>query len=109
MRRRCIGHGRVDCPRCRPKAWGRKPPARQAQYNDPGYQRDRKLAIAREPACHWRFPGCTLKSTTADHLLSLAKGGTNALENLVGSCARCNERRGAAEGRATMKRRRRGR
>lgn len=46
------------------------------------------------------------KSSTADHLLSVARGGGHELENLVGACSSCNQRRGGAEGRATMKRRR---
>ena len=83
--------------------WGRKPADRQAAYSDPQYLANRKAAIEREPACHWRFPGCTLGSTTADHLVSLAGGGTNDLDNLVGACSRCNESRGAAEGRAAMR------
>jgi 5-methylcytosine-specific restriction endonuclease McrA len=96
-RSRCRNHGG--------KAWARQPPARQAAYTSSEYQRNRKLVIEREPICHWRFPGCTFKSTTADHLLSLSKGGGNDLANLVGACNRCNERRGGAEGRAIQKRR----
>jgi 5-methylcytosine-specific restriction endonuclease McrA len=105
VRRRCSGHGRVDCPRCVRKAWARVPPARAGAYSSGVYRRNRLIAIAREPECHWRLPGCTLKSTTADHLRSVAKGGGNELENLVGSCSSCNQRRGGAEGRATQKRR----
>jgi 5-methylcytosine-specific restriction endonuclease McrA len=60
------------------------------------YKRNRLLTIAREPICHW----CHVRpSTTADHLLSVARGGGHSLENLVGACAKCNERRGGAEGR----------
>jgi 5-methylcytosine-specific restriction endonuclease McrA len=71
-------------------------------YADPVYRRNRLLAIKREPTCHW----CHVRpSTTADHLLSIAKGGGHELSNLVGACARCNELRGGAEGRATEKRR----
>jgi 5-methylcytosine-specific restriction endonuclease McrA len=66
------------------------------------YRRNRAIAIKREPICHW----CHLRpSTTADHLLSVANSGSNELSNLVGACARCNELRGGAEGRATAKRR----
>ena len=123
MKRACIrfGPGCSDggvavagCSRCRAHgggAWARQPPARQAEYRSGEYQRNRRLVIAREPTCHWRLPGCTQISTTADHLKAVAEGGGHELENLVGSCRPCNEKRGAAEGRATQKgkaRRRRG-
>jgi 5-methylcytosine-specific restriction endonuclease McrA len=119
MRRRCItpGGGRTCSDngyavpgrsRCRAHgggAWGRQPPGRQAAYSSSTYRRNRELAIEREPTCHWRFPGCTGKSTTADHLVPVAEGGGHELENLVGSCSKCNEKRGAALGRATQRRR----
>jgi 5-methylcytosine-specific restriction endonuclease McrA len=101
VRRACIC-GKIDCQRHQRKAWARRPAWGQAAYSDPAYRRNRLLAIKREPICHW----CHLRpSTTADHLLSVAKGGGHNLENLVGSCKKCNERRGGAEGRATQKRR----
>lgn len=103
-RYRCVC-GVVDCRKHQRRAWARQNAARKAAYADPAYRRNRRLAIAREPTCHWRLPDCTGRSTTADHLLSLARGCTNDLENLVGACARCNERRGGAKGRATQKRR----
>jgi 5-methylcytosine-specific restriction endonuclease McrA len=111
MRRRCIEircledavPGRSRCKAHGGKAWARQPPGRQAAYTSGEYQRNRKIAIAREPTCHWRLPGCARKSTTADHLIPVSRGGTNDLANLVGACARCNQLRGGAEGRATTK------
>jgi 5-methylcytosine-specific restriction endonuclease McrA len=97
--------GRSRCRECGGGAWARVPKARTLAYADPTYRRNRVIAIQREPECHWRLPGCTLKSTTADHLLSVAKGGSHELENLVGACASCNQWRGGAEGRETQKRR----
>ena len=94
--------GRVNCERHRRKAWARQPSWNKAAYVDPAYKRNRLLAIKREPTCHW----CHVRpSTTADHLFPVARGGGNQLENLVGACRKCNERRGGAEGRATQKRR----
>jgi 5-methylcytosine-specific restriction endonuclease McrA len=94
--------GRSRCRKHGGSAWARQPAARLAAYRDPVYLRNRKITLEREPICHW----CRLRpSTTADHLRSVAKGGGHELENLVGSCSKCNERRGGAEGRATMKRR----
>jgi 5-methylcytosine-specific restriction endonuclease McrA len=94
-RSRCRAHGGG--------AWARQPPARQVEYSSGEYQQNRRLVIAREPTCHWRLPGCTQISTTADHVLGLSKGGDHALPNLVGSCRSCNEKRGGAEGRARRK------
>jgi 5-methylcytosine-specific restriction endonuclease McrA len=114
LRRVCIRYG-PDCSdggyavpgrsRCRVhggKAWARQPASRQAAYSDPVYLKNRRLAIAREAECHWRLPGCTRRSTTADHLVSVARGGTHDLDNLVGSCRSCNEKRGGAKGRRTI-------
>jgi 5-methylcytosine-specific restriction endonuclease McrA len=63
-------------------------------YTGASYRRNRLIAIQREPLCHWRLPGCTGKSTQADHLRPVSRGGTNDLSNLVGSCRHCNEARG---------------
>jgi len=96
-RSRCRNHGG--------KAWGRVPPARLAAYRDPVYLRNRPIVLARDPMCRLRLAGCTGKSTTVDHVICVARGGSNDLDNLVGACARCNQLRGGAEGRATLKRR----
>jgi 5-methylcytosine-specific restriction endonuclease McrA len=111
--RRCIQNG---CPeyavpntsRCRRHTgsrWHTQPAARTVAYLDAEYRRNRKIAIEREPECHWHFSGCTGKSTTADHLRSVAQGGGHELENLVGACARCNHLRGSSLGGVTAKRR----
>jgi 5-methylcytosine-specific restriction endonuclease McrA len=92
-RSRCFGHGG--------SAWARQPPERQAHYGSGTYQLNRKIAIRGEPRCHWGLEGCTGRSTEADHLVSLAAGGDDSLDNLVGACASCNRKRGADEGRAT--------
>jgi 5-methylcytosine-specific restriction endonuclease McrA len=61
--------------------------------------------LKRDLWCRLRLPGCTGKSTTADHVISVAQGGDNSLGNLIGACEHCNRMRGGAEGRATTKRR----
>ena len=80
--------------------------ARDANYVSATYRRNRAIALKREPACHWKFLGCTLKSTQADHLVPVSRGGSNSLDNLVGSCQHCNEARGRAAGNAAKRRRR---
>jgi 5-methylcytosine-specific restriction endonuclease McrA len=96
---RCKAHGG--------QAWSGKPAGRQSAYRDPVYKANRKTVIEREPRCHWGLRGCTGKSTTADHLIAVAQGGSNELSNLVGACARCNAARGASLGGQTTKSRRR--
>ena len=36
--------------------------------------------------CHW----CGMDATTVDHIIPVAKGGTDDPENLVAACRRCN-------------------
>lgn len=115
--RRCLGGsgpcadgglavpGRSRCRNHGGKAWARQPPERLAHYRDPLYLRNRPIVLARDPLCRLGLPGCTGRSTTVDHVISIARGGSNDLDNLVGACAHCNQLRGGAEGRATVKRR----
>jgi 5-methylcytosine-specific restriction endonuclease McrA len=100
--------GRDRCERHRASyGWASKPKIRDAAYADPAYKRNRRIVLGREPWCHWKFPGvCTGRSTTADHLLAVSRGGTNDLSNLVGSCRPCNEARGRDLGNETKRRRR---
>ena len=97
-RSRCRNHGG--------KAWAGQPASRQLSYRSPEYRRNRKLVLEREPVCHWRLKGCTRKSTQADHVVPVAQGGDDSLENLVGACGRCNAFRGASLGGRVAKARR---
>jgi 5-methylcytosine-specific restriction endonuclease McrA len=94
--------GRSRC-RAHASGWDAKPKSRDLAYADLAYQRNRKLVLAREPICHWRFEGCAGKSTTADHLLAVSRGGSNDPSNLVGSCESCNRRRGIDLGNQTKR------
>lgn len=93
--------GKSRCRRHGGGAWAHRPAG--SSYSDSLYRQNRLKAIRREPACHWRLPGCTGRSTTGDHVIPLSRGGTHELQNLVGACRSCNEKRGGAEGRATQK------
>lgn len=58
----------------------------------------RKLTVQvcrEEPLCWLRLPGCTLKSTTADHLVPYSKRPDLGMVrgNLRGACRSCNMRR----------------
>jgi 5-methylcytosine-specific restriction endonuclease McrA len=86
---------------------GWRAPISPGALQRPDYKTNRRIALEREPRCHWGLRGCTVKSTTADHLIAVAEGGSNELSNLVGACARCNAARGSALGGAVTKARRR--
>jgi 5-methylcytosine-specific restriction endonuclease McrA len=100
--------GAWGCQRHLP-AWGwankRNRAARDRNYVSATYRRNRGIALAREPRCHWQYAGCTGRSTQADHLVPVSQGGDNSLANLVGSCRHCNEARGRAAGNAAKRRR----
>ncbi|MGO2659595.1 MAG: HNH endonuclease [Mycetocola reblochoni] len=52
-------------------------------------------AVLREygDACHLRLPGCTYVATTRDHLIPLAHGGEDTLDNCRPACRSCNSKR----------------
>ncbi len=64
-------------------------------YSDPG----RRLAIlARDQSsCVFCTAALTEDTFVLDHLLPVAKGGTNRKHNLVAACEVCNRRRGESE------------
>lgn len=45
--------------------------------------------------CAWCATELTDTKATVDHVLPYSQGGTNRIENLVLSCARCNRARGS--------------
>lgn len=45
----------------------------------------RTMKLARSPGCEWP-EGCTRAATDVDHIVPLAEGGTNLLENLRSLC-----------------------
>ena len=56
------------------------------------YQKNRATLLEGNPLCAW----CgNAKATQADHIIPVANGGTDRLENLTPSCAKCNHARGA--------------
>lgn len=44
--------------------------------------------------CHWCPAILTFATMTLDHVVALAEGGTNAMENLAIACGPCNRARG---------------
>ena len=58
----------------------------------------RRAVLEREPYCHYRFPGCTLKSSVADHVVAMRFGGSQFdLSNGVGCCRTCHAVKSARE------------
>jgi 5-methylcytosine-specific restriction endonuclease McrA len=54
----------------------------------------RRYAWNRYPLCQWCGRRLGWREATADHVMPLAAGGTNAWSNLVISCGPCNHDRG---------------
>ena len=51
----------------------------------------RARVLRRDLLCLLQLPGCTTISTTADHILPVARGGAlYDMDNLRGACASCN-------------------
>jgi len=57
------------------------------------WQRLRKLVLHDEPVC--RTHGCGQLATDVDHIVALAKGGTNERTNLQALCHACHSRKTA--------------
>jgi 5-methylcytosine-specific restriction endonuclease McrA len=58
------------------------------------WARQVKLVLARDGAsCRLGLPGCTIRATTADHILPRSHGGSNDLPNLRAACNHCNKSR----------------
>ncbi len=56
----------------------------------------RDQVVREEPLCRLRLPGCTVRSTTADHIVPRSRRPDLEMvrTNLRGSCRSCNLRRG---------------
>ena len=82
------------CAEHRRPAWQRSRPRRQHGGSGWAWQRLRQRVIRRDGGlCRLRLEGCTVTATTVDHILGVARGGSDDPSNLRASCASCNERR----------------
>jgi 5-methylcytosine-specific restriction enzyme A len=94
--RALIPAGRRRCEACTREHQRRRDARRgtptQRGYG-PEYQANRRRVLADGPhPCAWR---CGRVATTVDHVIALANGGTNLIENLIPCCAPCNASRGS--------------
>lgn len=64
--------------------------------NTAAWQKLSAQVITQEPTCWLQLPGCTIRSTTADHIIGVPQAPHLALDrrNLHGACRRCNTARG---------------
>ena len=67
-----------------------------ARGYDHSYRTNRAAILSTWPRCTY----CGHVADTVDHVVALASGGTNAMDNLVPACKRCNSSRGAKLGNA---------
>lgn len=58
------------------------------------YRREKRAMLKRDPRCHWCKCSLTLETATLDHVIPLARGGSNATDNMVLSCEPCNKEKG---------------
>jgi 5-methylcytosine-specific restriction protein A len=90
----CPVHGR--------NPWQHDRPSPAARGYGPRWKKLRKMILARDPLClECLKTGRVTPSTTCDHIVPKARGGTDALENLRGLCRRCHETKSAREGQAS--------
>lgn len=55
------------------------------------------LLLVQRFCCFYCMKGVTLPEATVDHVVPKAKGGTDAVTNLVVSCESCNRRKGTTD------------
>ena len=61
----------------------------------PNTNRKRKvLLFKRIKSCHWCSTPLTLKIATLEHVIPLARGGLDNMNNLTLACEKCNSERG---------------
>ncbi len=69
--------------------------AGKAKRESPNKMRAKRLVLWRKtPFCHWCKRGLSFQESTIDHVIPLARGGTNHIKNLVIACEECNLKRG---------------
>ena len=95
--------GRSRCQKCSGGNWTRPSKADPKAYRG-DWPRLRTLVLERDRyRCQVGGPGCDCHGVEADHIRSVAEGGTNALENLRAICVPCHRRRTGQQGAAAAK------
>jgi len=68
-------------------------PDRKAERKK-SYKGSKNKLLAKKPFCHWCNEKLTKETATLDHVIPLAKGGLNNMNNYVLACEPCNQKRG---------------
>ena len=100
--RACLGCGRVipggsrcgECQRDHNRRRDHRRGTRSQRGYGVAYTVRRALILRSHPFCAY----CGAPAGTVDHVVPLARGGTNSLDNLVACCAECNASKGARDG-----------
>lgn len=85
--------GEYPCPNAQPcpvharRPWQHAQPSAAARGYGWHWTRIREQVLAEEPRCRL----CGQRSTTVDHIVSRAQGGSDARGNLRGLCAACHQ------------------
>lgn len=71
----------------------RRPPG---QLSSRAWRRLRDQVVREEPFCRLRYPGCTIRSVTGDHIIPVKYRPDLKLvrANVRGACQHCNQLRG---------------
>jgi 5-methylcytosine-specific restriction endonuclease McrA len=64
------------------------------QRNRKGYRRIKYKLLAKNPTCHWCRCKLTIDTATLEHIIPLARGGLDNLNNMTLACEPCNKERG---------------
>lgn len=82
---------RTHCEAHKRKPWAKSGAAdRRRGSSGWQWQRTVRRILQRDRGvCRW----CNGKATTADHVVAVAEGGSDADHNLVAACGECNDRR----------------
>jgi 5-methylcytosine-specific restriction endonuclease McrA len=66
-----------------------------------GHQARRRRVLARDGwLCQLRYPGCLITANTADHIVPVALGGAEDIENMQAVCQPCHAVKTQAEAQA---------
>jgi 5-methylcytosine-specific restriction endonuclease McrA len=88
----CARHAKTSPAAVRSK---QRHAARDPKRFGEGWSRKSKLVLERDGyQCQIGLPGCTGRATTADHIIAVAKGGSNDVSNLQAACRHCNSVKG---------------
>ena len=58
------------------------------------YKSSRNKLLKKYPFCHWCAIELTTETATIEHIIPLAKGGLNNMNNYALACEKCNQERG---------------